>query len=52
MNSYLNQKQYRQQSDKRHLGALARAGWFPAFRSARGGRFSRSGRAKSLTVGF
>lgn len=53
VNSYLNQKQYRQQSEKRHLGALARNGWMPAFRSARGiGRFSRSGRARSRTVGF
>lgn len=52
VNSYLNQKQYRQQSEKRHLGALARSGWLPAFRSIRGGSFSRSGRARSRTVGF
>lgn len=50
--SYLNQKQYRQQEEKRHLGALVRSGWLPAFRSIRGGRFSRSGRARSRTVGF
>ncbi|XP_031620837.1 neuropeptide-like 1 isoform X2 [Contarinia nasturtii] len=51
VNNYLNQKQYRQQSEnlyeKRHLGALARSGWLPAFRSIRGGRFSRSGRART-----
>lgn len=53
VSNYLNQKQYRQQSEKRHLGALARSGWLPAFRSIRGGgRFSRSGRARSRTVGF
>lgn len=49
---YLNQKQYRQQADKRYLGALARSGLMPAFHSIRGGRFSRSGRARSRTVGF
>lgn len=52
VSSYLNQKQYHQQEEKRHLGALARSGWLPAFRSIRGGRFSRSGRARSRTVGF
>lgn len=52
VSSYLNPKQYRQQADKRYLGALARSGWMPAFRSIRGGRFSRSGRARSRTVGF
>lgn len=52
INSYLNQKQYHQQEEKRHLGALARSGWLPAFRSIRAGRFSRSGRARSRTVGF
>lgn len=52
VSNYLNQRQYRQQSEKRHLGALARSGWLPAFRSIRGGRFSRSGRARSRTVGF
>lgn len=55
VNSYLNQKQYRQHNEKRHLGAVARSGFLPAFRSIRGGgvgRFSRSGRARSRTVGF
>ncbi|XP_055310631.1 neuropeptide-like 1 isoform X2 [Sitodiplosis mosellana] len=47
VSNYLNQKQYRQQSKKRHLGALARSGWLPAFRSIRGGRFSRSGRGRA-----
>lgn len=51
-NNLFNARQYQQQSDKRHLGALVRSGWVPAFRSARGGRFSRSGRARSRTVGF
>lgn len=37
--------------DKRHIGALARSGWLPAFRPVRGGQFSRSGRARSRTVG-
>lgn len=36
---------------KRHIGALARSGWLPAFRPVRGGRFSRSGRARSQIVG-
>lgn len=52
VSNFLNLKHYRQQEDKRHLGALARSGMMPGFRSARGGRFSRSGRARSRTVGF
>jgi len=40
-----------EQTEKRHIGALARSGWLPAFRPVRGGRFSRSGRARSRTVG-
>jgi hypothetical protein len=43
---------YRQkQQDKRHIGALARSGWLTSFRPVRGGRFSRSGRARSRIVG-
>ena len=49
--NYGQQKQYRQQQEKRHIGALARSGWLPAFRPVRGGRFSRSGRARSQIVG-
>lgn len=52
VNSYLNQRQYHRQADKRYIGALARSGWLPAFRSTRGGRFSRSGRTRSRTVGI
>lgn len=52
VSNYLNLKQYRQQNDKRHLGALVRSGWLPALRSIRGGRFSRSGKARSRTVGL
>lgn len=37
--------------EKRHLGAIVRSGWTPSFRAFRGGRFSRSGRAKSQIVG-
>lgn len=52
MSSYGQQRQYNQQPlDKRHIGALARSGWLPAFRPVRGGRFSRSGRARSQIVG-
>lgn len=41
------------QEDKRHIGALARSGWLPSsFRPVRGGRFSRSGRARSRIVGI
>lgn len=49
-NGYM-MRQYRQQEQKRHIGALARSGWLPAFRPVRGGRFSRSGRARSQIVG-
>lgn len=42
---------YRQQEQKRHIGALARSGWLPSFRPVRSGRFSRSGRARSRIVG-
>lgn len=42
---------YRQQEQKRHIGSVARSGWLPAFRPVRSGRFSRSGRARSQTVG-
>lgn len=39
-------------TEKRHIGALARSGWMPsAFRPVHGGRFSRSGRARSHIVG-
>lgn len=53
MNSLNNYNDYeqRQDMDKRHIGALARSGWLPSFRPVRGGRFSRSGRARSRTVG-
>lgn len=40
--------------EKRHIGAAFRSGWLPttsAFRPVRGGRFSRSGRARSRIVG-
>lgn len=50
MSGYGQQRRYSQQS-KRHIGALARSGWLPAFRPVRGGRFSRSGRARSQIVG-
>ena len=36
---------------KRHIASLARSGWLPSFRPIRGGRFSRSGRARSQIVG-
>lgn len=53
LNDYGQQRKYsHQQQDKRHIGALARSGWLPAFRPVRGGRFSRSGRARSQIVGF
>lgn len=43
---------YSRRPEKRHIGALARSGWMPtAFRPVHGGRFSRSGRARSYTVG-
>ncbi|XP_055599559.1 uncharacterized protein LOC129748824 isoform X2 [Uranotaenia lowii] len=40
---------------KRHIASLARSGWLPSFRPSRGssgGRFSRSGRARSQIVEF
>ncbi|GAB0087816.1 hypothetical protein DMENIID0001_021690 [Sergentomyia squamirostris] len=41
-------RQMRRAHQKRHIGALARSGWFSAsLRPARGGRFSRSGRART-----
>lgn len=52
VSSLLNLKSYRQQGAKRYLGALARSGLMPGFRPIRGGRVSRSGRARSRTVGF
>lgn len=50
-NNLLNPRA-QQLNDKRHLGALARTGWFSGYRPARGGRVSRSERARSRTVGF
>jgi hypothetical protein len=40
-----------EQPQKRHIASLARSGWLPSFRPIRGGRFSRSGRARSQIVG-
>lgn len=51
-NNLLNPRAQQLINDKRHLGALARTGWFTAYRSARGGRVSRSERGRSRTVGF
>lgn len=46
---------FRQRPEKRHVGAAFRSGWLPyhqaSFRPVRGGRFSRSGRARSQIVG-
>lgn len=52
LESGASQLPLRRPQEKRHIGALARSGWLSAsFRPARGGRFSRSGRARSQTVG-
>ncbi|XP_059608405.1 uncharacterized protein LOC132256176 isoform X2 [Phlebotomus argentipes] len=48
LESNLRQMPWRRMPEKRHIGALARSGWFSSsFRPARGGRFSRSGRART-----
>ncbi|XP_055707158.1 uncharacterized protein LOC129804106 isoform X3 [Phlebotomus papatasi] len=53
LESGVRQMPLRGPQEKRHIGALARSGWFSSsFRPARGGRFSRSGRARSQTDGF